>query len=64
MEMPTKLGQWTHNKTGDKYTVIMVGNKTATKKGWSPITVCYVDSSGAEWTRPLSEWLERYTKTK
>lgn len=50
---------WTHTKTGNGYEVITVSNLNSTKSDFVP-TVVYRDEDGAVWSRPVSEFLEKF----
>jgi hypothetical protein len=52
--------KWTHPKTGNEYEVLIVSNERSTKPDFVP-TVVYRDEAGAIWSRPVSEFLEKFT---
>lgn len=49
---------WTHNKTGNRYRIILFANTAGDR--W-PIIVVYDDTNGNTWARPDNEWYDRYT---
>jgi hypothetical protein len=56
-----KQSTWIHEKKGNLYTVIVISNLIATKESWVA-TVVYEDVNGDVWSRPLSEWLDKYNQ--
>lgn len=48
-----------HKETGNLYKLLMVTNEEAVRGGWTP-TAVYLDGEGSLWSRPLSEFKERY----
>lgn len=52
--------EWTHTKTNNVYQVITVSNLNSTKPDFLP-TVVYRDKDGAVWSRPLSEFVEKFS---
>lgn len=60
MLIPKEGSVWEHNRTGELYKVLAVSNLRATKSGWDP-TVVYMDGNRTIWSRPLDEWLNKYS---
>jgi len=50
-----------HKESGRIYQVIAISNESANKSGW-PVTVVYRDEYQATWSRPLSEFKEKYVE--
>ncbi len=54
-----KWSHWTHKKSGNDYMVLLLSNMQATREGWER-TVSYQDQQGIVWSRPLTEWVDKY----
>ena len=61
MKTPSVWTHWANNKTGNHYFIQHITNTLATREGW-PVMVIYTDDAGAVWSRPATEWVERYTE--
>ena len=61
LEIPEKESFWRHKITAGVYQVIVVSNLSATRPHWVK-TVVYKDEYQKTWSRPLSEWHERYNQ--
>lgn len=51
--------EWLHKKTGNLYEVITVSNLNSTQPDFVP-TVVYRGRDGAIWSRPVSEFIEKF----
>jgi hypothetical protein len=51
--------EWLHKSTGNLYEVITVSNLNSTKPDFVP-TVVYRGRDGAVWSRPVSEFIEKF----
>ena len=60
MNIPEEGSEWLHTKTGNTYTVMCVANLAADKGGWFATVVYKGSTSDNIWSRPLSEWYDRY----
>lgn len=56
-------GPFIHKESGEMYVLIGITNRAATREGW-PVTACYVDRDGNLWSRPMSEFIERFDPYK
>lgn len=57
--MPSAGDIYRHKAIGDVYTIITMTNIDATRPGWPP-TVVYEDMHERIWSRPLSEFNEKF----
>lgn len=51
---------WLHEKSKGLYTILVVSNRHASKKGW-PIYITYVCANGRIYTRPGYEFIRKFT---
>ena len=57
MQLPEIGSVWTHDKTGNLYTVEMISNVGTTKPDDFPVTVIYRSFETDDlWSRPVAEW--------
>lgn len=60
LKLLTKLSrEYVHLKTGNKYRVLFISNKYSGRVGF-PQTVVYVSAGGVIYSRPLSEFQEKF----
>ena len=55
--------KYVHKKTGNKYTVLIVSNDTTTRDGF-PEMVTYMSEGGLVYSRPMSEFVEKFEPVK
>lgn len=60
LKLLTKLSrEYVHLKTGNKYRVLFISNEYSGRVGF-PQTVVYVSNGGVIYSRPLSEFQEKF----
>ena len=50
-----------HKESGDCYQLLFITNEESTRDKFVP-TAVYIDESGALWSRPWTEFLDRFIK--
>lgn len=63
MQPVTDSSKWQHKKSGKVYNVICVTNLFATKPDFVQ-QVVYQDEEMVIWSRPLSEWEDKFSFIK
>lgn len=56
---PKPLSWWRHKESGNEYQVLLITNEGCSKEGFQP-TVVYVDTKGKPYSKPVSEWSEKF----
>lgn len=58
--IPSEKTRWRHYN-GNEYEVMYIANEHSERPDDFPMTVVYRGKDGRIWSRPLNEWLDRFT---